>query len=150
MQKKLKQIICAVDFSPHSDKVVAYAADLQQCGAKLTLLHVEQGETDSRCMLKKHLHAFSHYSDILARRGSRALFRVQYGEPAAEILAYAEEHRADLLLLGSHGSMAFTRLLMGSTAESVMRRSICPVVVYKSPEMVSAPQTESMSNRATA
>ena len=69
-----------------------------------------------------------------ARRGSRALFSVQQGDPAAEILAYAKEQKADLLQLGSHGSMAFTRLLMGSTAETVMRRSACPVVVYKSPE----------------
>lgn len=134
MQKKLKQIICAVDFSPHSDDVVAYAAELQQCGAELTLLHVEPAENDSQGMLEKQLHAFSHYSDILARRGSRALFSVQHGDPAAEILAYAKEQKADLLLLGSHGSMAFTRLLMGSTAETVMRRSACPVVVYKSPE----------------
>jgi len=134
MQKKLKQIICAVDFSPHSDKVVAYAADLQQCGAKLTLLHVEQGETDSRCMLKKHLHAFSHYSEILAQSRGSAHFSVGYGDPATEILACAERLKADLLVLGSHGSTAYTRLLMGNTAETVMRRACCPVVIYKSPE----------------
>lgn len=134
MDNQLKSILCAVDFSALSDHVVAYAADLQHGGAELTLLYVEPEESNSDCLLKKHLHAFSRYSDILARRGGSALFTVRHGDPATAILSYAEQHHADLLVLGSHGSMAFTRLLMGSTAETVMRKASCPVVIYKSPE----------------
>lgn len=134
MNNRLKKIVCAVDFSMLSDHVVAYAAELQQGGAELTLLYVEPEQNNGDCLLKKHLHAFSRYSDILARHGGNALFKVEYGDPAVEILSYADKHHADLLVLGSHGSMAFTRLLMGSTAETVMRRAACPVVIYKSPE----------------
>ncbi|MBM3163375.1 MAG: universal stress protein [Chlorobi bacterium] len=135
MEHESKQIVCAVDFSPLSDDVVTYAAALQRCGAQLTLLHVESdGEGAKEGVLKKHLHAFSHYSDILARQSGKAVFMVRYGEPAAEIISCASEQGADLLVLGSHGSMAFTRLLMGSTAETVMRKALCPVVIYKAPE----------------
>jgi len=141
MENQFKSIVCAVDFSALSDQVVAYAADLQQSGAELTLLYVEPETSGGGCLLKKHLHAFSRYSDILARRGASALFEVRYGDPATGILSYAWERHADLLVLGSHGSMAFTRLLMGSTAETVMRRASCPVVIYKSPEPDSGAQS---------
>ncbi|MBN1279915.1 MAG: universal stress protein [Chlorobium sp.] len=133
MENQLKSILCAVDFSALSDHVVAYAADLQHDGTELTLLYVEPEERNSDSLLKKHLHAFSRYSDILASRGGSALFTVRYGDPATGILSYAEKHHADLLVLGSHGSMAYTRLLMGSTAETVMRKATCAVVIYKSP-----------------
>lgn len=130
---KKRKIICAVDFSPISDEVLAYAAALQRDGAELTLLHVEHGDSGPFA-LKKHLHAFSRYSAILARERGTAVFTVRYGDPATEILASAREQEADLLVLGSHGNMAFTRLLIGSTAETVMRRARCPVIIYKSPE----------------
>ncbi|ACD89176.1 MAG: universal stress protein [Chlorobium limicola] len=134
MHTQPKQIICAIDFSPLSDEVLIYAAGLQRCGAELTLLYVETEIERNGKMLQKHLHAFSHYSEILAQSGGLARFSVGYGDPATEILACAERLNADLLVLGSHGSTAFTRLLMGNTAETVMRRACCPVVIYKSPE----------------
>lgn len=148
MEQVWKRIVCAVDFSPLSDEVVAYAAELQLSGGELTLLHVENGEDGNECLLKKHLHAFSHYSDILARRAGKAVFRVLYGDPATEILSCAAEQEADLLVLGSHGSMAFTRLLMGSTAETVMRRATCPVIIYKSPETGTPARERTMSKSA--
>ncbi|WP_395994467.1 universal stress protein [Chlorobium phaeovibrioides] len=40
-----------------------------------------------------------------------------------------------MIVLGSHGSSRLLRLLVGSTTESVMRHSPCPVLVLKTPEL---------------
>jgi universal stress protein A len=134
MRTKPKKIICAVDFSPLSDNLVTYAAGLRPSGVELTLLYIEKEGKRTLNMLQDRLHAFSRYSEILAQANRSALFAVECGDPAEEILAYADRVHADLLVLGSHGSTAFTRLLMGNTAETVLRRAACPVAIYKFPD----------------
>jgi nucleotide-binding universal stress UspA family protein len=46
---------------------------------------------------------------------------------ADEIVAAAENWRADLIVLGTHGRRGLERLLMGSDAELVLRQSPIPV-----------------------
>ncbi|HEX6924692.1 MAG TPA: universal stress protein [Longimicrobiaceae bacterium] len=55
--------------------------------------------------------------------------RVRLGDPSAEIRAEAEEWGADLLVVGTHGRSGFSRLLIGSVAESISRRAACDVLV---------------------
>jgi nucleotide-binding universal stress UspA family protein len=54
---------------------------------------------------------------------------VRDGSPGREILAAADEWSADLVVLGTHGRGGLTRLLLGSTADSVVRHARCPVLV---------------------
>jgi nucleotide-binding universal stress UspA family protein len=134
MEKPLTKIICAVDFSADSDAVIRYAAAMHCCDAELIVLSVVPGEECENGMLRKHLHEFSRYSDMLSENRARALFTVEHGEPAAAILNYAKEHHADMIILGSHGTTAIARLLVGSTAEAVLRHAACPVVILKTPD----------------
>lgn len=134
MVMPLKKIVCAVDFSAASDAVVRYASALHCTGAEIMVLYVAPGEEHEDGMLRQHLHEFSRYSDMLSLNRVQALFTVQYGEPAATILNYARERHADMIILGSHGNTAIARLLVGSTAESVMRHAVCPVVILKTPD----------------
>jgi universal stress protein A len=134
MEKPLKKIICAVDFSAASDSVVRYAAAMHCTDAELIVLSVIPGENGENGMLRQHLHQFSRYSDILSQNNVRALFTVEHGEPASAILKYAKEHHADMIILGSHGTTAIARLLVGSTAEAVLRHAVCPVVILKTPD----------------
>lgn len=53
------------------------------------------------------------------------------GEPAREIVEYAEEHDVDHVVIGSHGRTGPTRLLLGSVAEMVVRRSPVTVTVVR-------------------
>src|SRR5271165_2021808 len=46
----------------------------------------------------------------------------------------ASEWKADLILLGSHGRGAFSRLMMGSTAQAVMRHATCSVEIVRARE----------------
>ena len=50
----------------------------------------------------------------------------------------ASEWKADLILLGSHGRGAFSRLLMGSTAQAVMRHAVCSVEIVRMKDKVRA------------
>ncbi len=53
-------------------------------------------------------------------------------EPAHGITEYAEHHEFDLIVLPSHGRTGIKRLLIGSTAERVVRLAHCPVLVLRS------------------
>ena len=131
MEKPLTKIICAVDFSASSDAVVRYAASMHCANTEIVVLYVVQEEENKKGLFRAHLHEFSRYSDMLSENRARALFTVEHGEPAAAILRYAKEHHADMIMLGSHGTTAIARLLVGSTAEAVLRHAPCPVVIMK-------------------
>ncbi|MFB6128000.1 MAG: universal stress protein [Halolamina sp.] len=55
----------------------------------------------------------------------------EIGDPARTIVAYADEHDVDHVVVGSHGRTGLTRVLLGSVAESVVRRADCPVTVVR-------------------
>ena len=69
----------------------------------------------------------------LARPGLELQLASRGGEPAEQILAYAEEVRADLIVIGTHGKNGLTKLFVGSVTAEVLRRASCPVVVIREP-----------------
>jgi nucleotide-binding universal stress UspA family protein len=58
-------------------------------------------------------------------------FRVRFGDAGREIVAYAEELKAELIVMPSHGRTGLSRLLIGSVAERVVRLAHCPVLILK-------------------
>jgi len=60
-----------------------------------------------------------------------ALQFLREGKPVDEILAAAREWEADVIVIGTHGRSGVSRLVLGSTAESVVRHAPCPVLVVK-------------------
>ncbi len=53
------------------------------------------------------------------------------GRPRREIVQYATEEEVDHIVLGSHGRTGLRRVLLGSVAESVLRRSPVPVTIVR-------------------
>ncbi|WP_207588399.1 universal stress protein [Halomontanus rarus] len=53
----------------------------------------------------------------------------QTGVPHEEILAYVEERDVDLVVIGAQGRSTFRRVLLGSTADALVRLSPVPVLV---------------------
>jgi len=145
MQAKL--IVFPTDFSSASDAAMHYATSLaRDAGAKLLIVHVEEpplayggGELyygipdPDRGDLTKMLDELTP-SDPAVPYEHRMLL----GEPATEIVRLAEEQAADLIVMGTHGRTGLKRLLMGSVAEAVVRRSACPVLTFKEPRHVAA------------
>jgi nucleotide-binding universal stress UspA family protein len=56
---------------------------------------------------------------------------VAVGEPAREIVAYAEDHDVDQIVIGGHGRSPPSRVLLGSVAHRVTRRAPVPVTVVR-------------------
>ena len=54
-----------------------------------------------------------------------------YGRPSTEIVTYVEENEVDVVVMGSHGKGAITRLIFGSVAESVVRHAPATVTVVR-------------------
>jgi nucleotide-binding universal stress UspA family protein len=65
--------------------------------------------------------------------------RLLLGDPAREIVRYAESARGDVIVIGSHGRSGLKRLLMGSVAEEVLRLSSIPVVIVRESALIEAP-----------
>lgn len=59
--------------------------------------------------------------------------RLLEGDPITMILKLADDVKADVIVMGTHGSSGLMRLLMGSVAEGVMRKAPCPVLTVRGP-----------------
>lgn len=53
------------------------------------------------------------------------------GQEARAIISFAEDADVDLIVMGSHGRTGVARILLGSVAERVVRRSPTPVLVVR-------------------
>ena len=65
------------------------------------------------------------------RVGAKVRIVLRVGAPYQEILTEAEESKADLVLLATHGRGEIHRLLVGSVADRVIRMAPCPVLTVK-------------------
>jgi nucleotide-binding universal stress UspA family protein len=62
---------------------------------------------------------------------ARVESQVMEGDPVSMILRAAKETHSDVIVMGTHGRTALTRLLLGSVAEEVLRMAPCPVLTAK-------------------
>jgi len=72
-------------------------------------------------------------SDPARNAGVRADVRIEPGLAAAAVPSLAVSTGADLILVGAHGKGFLQRLLLGSTASRLLRKSRCPVLMVKEP-----------------
>jgi nucleotide-binding universal stress UspA family protein len=125
---KLKRIMIASDGSQYSDAAWEEALALtKMAGANLvavTAARDEKRAMDGRLLLQ-HLEAAATRTGVLLET------HLIKGWPFEAVLSAAKEHRADLIILGSHGRTGLKRLLMGSVAERVIGQAKCPVLLVK-------------------
>lgn len=67
---------------------------------------------------KLHIHKMA-----LEGKGLRVLTRIEYGNPAEQIVRVAKDERVEMIVLGAQGATAAQELLIGSTAYEVIRRA---------------------------
>lgn len=138
-----RHILCPVDFSSHSDRAMEYAGELaQHFRADLTVLHVVYDPLDITCSHIPHPpleqlreEMIREAEQVLQRRMQRRLrflprakTVVVAGPPYLQIVRHARDHHVDLIVMGTQGLTGLDRLIMGSTAERVVRAAPCPVV----------------------
>jgi len=139
----LKNILVPIDFSNHSRKALQYAVPLAvQNGARIILLHVVgkmvvyptemspviPDEKEIIASAHKQLAALAQKSIPGPLRG-RVLIHV--GEPFDEITRLAKQLKAGLIICTTHGYTGLAHVLLGSTAERIVRHAPCPVLTIK-------------------
>lgn len=75
--------------------------------------------------------AIDEVVELATEKGVDVFERIEYGEPDEEILEYAETEGIDAIVMGTHGRTGAGRLVIGSVAEKVVRRSPIPVVTIR-------------------
>lgn len=66
-----------------------------------------------------------------AHATTRVEHRIGEGDADSEIIRLANPVSADLIVIGTHGRTGFNRLMLGSVAEQVLRKSNCPLFTVK-------------------
>ena len=70
----------------------------------------------------------------LARDGVAPRKIILFGRPQDEIVKCAEDQKADLIIMGTHGRTGLAHFLVGSVAERVVRTSKVPVLTVPQPD----------------
>ncbi len=145
----LKMILVPTDFSEASEKALRYAVRFgEQFGARITLVHVfepiiypaEMGyvpaemQLDSDSLRENALKRVQELANKHLQPPLRGTALVRSGSPFNEIATVARELQADLIIIATHGYSGLTHLLLGSTAERVVRHAPCPVLVVRERE----------------
>ncbi len=139
-----KHVLLAVDFFDKSDVVADRAKDLaERYQARLSIVHVVDTMpiTDPAYELlmpfdmdltAEFLAAAKSKLNALAKKLNVAEsdLCLETGSPKHEIIRVAEELKADLIVIGSHGRHGLA-LLLGSTANSVLHHAACDVLAVR-------------------
>ena len=146
----MKTIVAALDFSDATPSVVETASTMAKSfGAVLHLVHcIEPEPTYSAYgFTPEEVPAIHSFQKEARTRAEQALAaqtekvaegvavdtELIEGNPLHELLAYATENHADLLVLGTHGHGVVASVLLGSVAEGIVRKAEIPALVVPAP-----------------
>lgn len=139
----IRRILCPTDFSAFSTRAFEHAVTLAAWyEAALTVLHVlpravvpasELAYMGNPMLIDPALREapWAELSSLVAPAravGLHAEGELREGKPAAEVVRAAQDLHADLVVVGTHGRSGFQRWVLGSVAETVLRRAPCPVL----------------------
>lgn len=146
--KPFDHIVTAIDFSENSDYAFDYALTLaRQFNARLQILHVINEPVDLRGFYVPHL-SFEQLEKEIEESAENMMEKfcatrlegfsnyttsIVSGIPYEEIIQVADDAKASLIVLGTHGRTGLDHFIFGSTAERVVRSASCPVLTIRMP-----------------
>jgi nucleotide-binding universal stress UspA family protein len=143
---KVQRILVPTDFSDNSLVAMDYACWLAQVlKAEVSILHVAEphvypaafglGSVNLPELEQKLRAAAVERVDRLKSEkvpaGVAARAAVVDGVPFVEIVRRARDEKADLIVIATHGYSGLKHVLLGSTAERVVRKAPCPVLTVR-------------------
>jgi nucleotide-binding universal stress UspA family protein len=146
---KLQRILVPIDFSDHSKNALKYAISFaQQFKASIDLIYVVEptiypadfsfGQIGFPNVEEElQVHGNEELENLIKKEiGGKVVSRkvVRTGKPFYEINQYAQERDIDLIIIATHGHSGMEHILFGSTAEKVVRKAPCPVLVVRTGE----------------
>jgi universal stress protein E len=162
--QNLQRLCVGTNFSPESDLAVQSAVTLARAtGAQMDVVHVVHRPHLYERVLQRHTPSddelLSRTTEHLRQSTSGPAFagltvhqHVRVGAPYAELLVACRELGAGLLIVGARKSSGLSDLLLGSTAERVLRKASVPVLVARrglpeKPSCILAPTDFSEASR---
>ena len=147
----LKRILVPTDFSDHSERAAAYAAELARRfeAEQVHCLHVVDIPADLLATSGYYMTGQSEQFIEQAREESQKSLRefvakhlndlpvetvFLEGRPFVEIIRYARDKDVQLIVIATHGRTGLKHALFGSVAEKVVRKAPCPVLVVRRDE----------------
>ena len=137
-------IAAALDFSWADKSVVSFAVTLARAagrGAKVLLFHVVEsggalvmGGEARDGEAKADQERLELYTRELAELGVDAEYDLGFGDPPEELAKLVEEHKPDLIVLGSHGHRRMGDIVHGTSVERLRHRVRVPVMVIPAKE----------------
>jgi len=137
----IEVVFCAVDFSETASLALTHATRLaRRHAAGLVLGHVVEPlpvvsypilmvPMDAEAEIREFASArLEELAETVRKSGLTVLTGLEQGPPGPHLVEMAERARADVLVIGTRGLTGFEHLVLGSTAEYVVRRSRCPVL----------------------
>lgn len=134
MKIKFRKILCPIEFERISIPAIEFARKLakKDDGAVYLLCVVPKERSKLKSELEhvaqESLHAIAH--KWLEGKVPCKIF-VRAGQPAAAIVEAAEETRADVVVMATHGRTGAELEHLGSVTEQVVRQSKCPVITIR-------------------
>jgi nucleotide-binding universal stress UspA family protein len=139
-----KTIICPIDGTELSEKALKHSAYLSKVsGAKIVLLHITEKwhraghlvtnspewETIHKEWLEEGRAILTNGAETLRALGaSHVDTMLREGDASHEIVAMAEENKADLIIMSTHRYSPIGKLFAGSITDNVTRKAPCPVL----------------------
>ena len=145
---EIRTILVPIDFSACSSVALDQAIELaRQLSARLVLLHSYQVSVPLApapylsippAFVETLRKGASAELEQLAKRAAAAGVpcesRVSNDTTVGAILELAESLPADLIVMGTHGHTGLKHVVLGSTAERIVRLAPCPVLTVKAPK----------------
>jgi len=145
---KFRKLFVAIDFSPDSDEALRQAHErAKSTGAHLAVCHIVPNSLRSDLLFPQITQVAAlqvpleiakvaetvalRVAEITGRSEGEFELIVDDGAPQALILSHAEEWKADLVFMGSHGQTSAADVLLGSITNSVLRHAHCPVLIVR-------------------
>jgi universal stress protein A len=148
---ELTKVLVPTDFSNHSDQALQWGASLAgKYAAQMLLLHVippaveevsARGSASEEAIMDLEAKVEARLYEIISQELQESLpvdVKIAVGKPAEEILRVAHEEAVDLIVMGTHGHTGLTHVLLGSTAETVLRNAPCPVFTVRAEAQVTS------------
>ena len=139
-----RKIILALDGSEGSKKALAWTVEFAKENkaeihvvtviesAGMTTLELSSQVFAIDEMRRQYLQQLNESTKLLCDSQLCTIYStVLEGNAAEELIRYAKEHNADMLICGTHGWGHFTALLMGSVAHKLVTYAECSVLVVK-------------------
>ncbi len=144
--KDIERILFPVDLSEPSERLVPYVLNTaRMLNAKIYVVYILQG-LEHLADMHVPMTEIQDFQRLTQENVDRKLaefcenhlssavglsFTTRIGDPAHEILKYAEEVGADLIIMGTHGRSGMDKFIFGSVADKIVKTSAIPVMTVR-------------------